>query len=247
MMKGPVSSDVFVTILEAPPGAPWDQGRAAKVAAELEAPMPVGELDIAMQRLGPWRSKEPARFAIGYRRAGSGVMEDRARVLVDGREIVLTFRSAAVEAERRRTFIAAITVAVLTATALSLAAMKWIHVREQRAAALEARAQIARQQLVQQRRQAATLRGLAIIERNDLSGRSGQQIASDLIWLGLARDRSVPISAVRWENRRLEVSATSTPVTEASSSRAGIWIVAPQRQAAGPSIVSRPSTRRGAK
>jgi hypothetical protein len=236
--------DLFVTTLDAPPGAPWDQHRAARIAAELEAPLALNEVDIAVARIGRWRPNITGRFAAGYRRVDATNMEDCRTVSVDGQDVVLIFRSSAGEALRRRRLPTTVVLVIAVASLLTGAVVKWTHVREARAVALQQRADIARRQLIQQRHQAATVRGLALMARNDLLGRSGGQVVNDLVWLGLARDRAVSINAVRWRDRRLEIQASGRPVAGATQDTVGAWVVSPEAPKSGPSIVSRPSMRR---
>ena len=53
---------VLVRVIVTPPGAPWEQARAAKLDAQHGAPLPISELIHQLRRLAPWAPGRPGRY-----------------------------------------------------------------------------------------------------------------------------------------------------------------------------------------
>lgn len=241
--------DLFHTLVLAPPGAPWVQQRAARVAAELEAPLAVEALETSIVRLDRWAPDQPARLAIGYLRATDQVDERRRRATIDGQDVEFVFRSRAWLARRRHSSVATALALVLAMAAILGAAVKWNAMREIAVAELDARAEIARRAIADDRRQRLVAQRLQVMRQSDLLGRSGARVAEDLAWLSAERTPDAALRTVTWRRGILEVESASAPSPGAEVAGSGQWTVTP-RDVSPPAASFgrgwRPSMRRGA-
>lgn len=243
------SPEIFHTLIQVPPGPPWVQQRAAKVAAELEAPLAPETLDIAIARLEPWRPKAPARLAIGFLRASDEALERRASVTIENQVVEFVFRSRAWRTGRQRRLVLSLVLAIVVAASLVLAIAKWVSIRDLAAADLDARALAARRSIAEAKQQQMIARHLTLMDQAGLGGRSGAQVAQDLAWLGGQRQSGEVFEAVIWRQGALEVEGDLSAMAGAERLGPGRWRVAPPKMVAPtapmPAGRWRPSMRRG--
>jgi len=243
------SPEVFHTLIQVPPGPPWVQQRAAKVAAELEAPLAPETLDIAIVRLEPWRPNAPARLVIGFLRASDEALERRASITIEDQSVDLVFRSRAWRAARQRRFVFSLVLALVVAASLILAIVKWVSIRDLAAADLDARAAAARRSIAVAKQQQMIARHLTLMDQAGLGGRSGAQVAQDLAWLGVQRQSGQVFEAVTWRQGALEVEGDLSAMAGGERLGPGRWRVAPPKTVAPAAPVPaghwRPSMRRG--
>jgi hypothetical protein len=243
------SPELFHTIVQVPPGPPWVQQRAAEVAAELEAPLALEALEIAIVRLQPWKSNAPARLAIGYLRASDDAVERRHSINVEGQEVAFVFRSRTWRAQGRRRRVLVLSLMLLALASLTAAGVKWLSIREAATVAIEARALAARRAIAAVKQEQAVARHLTLMGRSDLGGRSGLQVAEDLAWLSAQRRPGLALTAVTWRREGLEIESGQAPMVGAENLGPGRWrLVAPKTAPAPPSTSGserwRPSMRR---
>jgi hypothetical protein len=244
--------DLFVNVVVAPAASPWDQHRAARMRADLGAPLPADQVEISIRRLGRWSSGAGGRFAVGYMRSALVVAEERRTVEVEGQSITFIFQDPTRRFVRRRAALVDGVLAVGAIFSLSVAALKWTAVHEATLDDLHRRAQIASHDLLDRRLAAREAQNLVVLRRNDLLGRNGQHAINDLAWLSAVRDPQAPLKTVTWSDGRLEVTTVSGGPPTATAQRAGgsaTWSVqAPQARPVGrgPSVVSRRPIRQAA-
>lgn len=227
------AAKIFARIIEIPPGAPWDQYRAARLDAAHRAPLAAGEVAFVLKRLDAWRPRAPARYGVAYRRRGASDAADIEDVVLDGRTVRFRFRSA--RPRDLRGVLPTLAVAALAALALAGAGLKALEARAVKAEALtrlEANAAVAAR-LDRRRRQAEA--EAALIRRADGEGRGIADLVADLWWLGQARAPEVILRKIEWTreamvvegvgDRRL-VAGAERPVQLTSDSRgAKTWRV----------------------
>jgi hypothetical protein len=225
---------VFSRIFSVPPGAPWEQGRAARLEVRHGSPLPVAELMWRLRRLGSWRLREPGRYVVFYIRAREYARPFETTLDVDGAPMRVAFGAAADGLKRmRRTAlttlgvvgcVAVVTVGVVLALQARADAASRLEGLER---SLAAKARLAdRAQL--ERRQAAELRNAA--------GRAIriQQVLDDLRWATATKAPEARILALHWDHGLLAIEARgeAPPIQgpdrqiERSSKpvRAGVWL-----------------------
>lgn len=196
----------YVRVVETPPGAPWDQSRAARLDASLGAPLGADALIWAVERLAPWRPRMPGRFGVAYVRR-EDAPGGPAMLSVEGAQVRFRFSSAEEQNRRLRTIA---TIGLLAAAAICggvLAVQKALSVRAEREAALAQLEVNARgwDQAASLRSQAAS--DAAALQKAGAQGAAFGDLAADLFWLGQAKAPSVTIERVLWSPGGLEVTA----------------------------------------
>jgi hypothetical protein len=239
---------VFARSISVPPGAPWDQARAARLEARVGAPLPLAEIEHQLRRLGSWRPGQPARFAAFYVRTADVGQRLTTQALVDARWLEVTFVSRAErERQARRMSIALAAVAVGLVTLLASAAVA-ISARGTAEGELSSIEQLAdaKQKIAGavelQHRQAGAL------EAAGVRGRSLSDYLDDLDWAASAKAPGARIQAVHWQRGAMAIEARGdaapfNPVGRSVTKvdkplRPGVWLwgVTP----AGPGYPARP-------
>jgi hypothetical protein len=198
------AGQVFVRLIEIPPGAPWDQFWAARLDAAHGAPLGGDALVWAIRRLEPWRPRSPGRFAAGYVRREA--IRDR-EVVVDAGGTPVRLRFAQPELRRRRVTRLALTggLAAVALVAGGLGVQKALELRSQREqtlARLEDNAARWERVARRERRQAADV---ALLKKAGADRASFADLAADLFWLGQAKAPSVAIERVQWSRGEMRV------------------------------------------
>jgi len=241
-------ADLFYTLVEAPPGPPWVQQRAAAMAAELEAPLATEALEIAIVRLAPWSAKRTARLAVGYLRATDAAIERQRTAVIEDAPVRFVFQSRAWRAQRQRRLILTVAFVIVALTGLVGGAVRWFSMRQETVAVLETRALRARRALAAAKQQRTVARDLTLMRQTDLLGRGGAQVSADLAWLGAHREPGLALRSVTWRPGWLEVESDRAPMATAEALAPGRWRVVPEPQmTAAPSGAARgwrPSMRR---
>jgi len=200
------SPEAFVRKVEIPPGAPWDQWRAAKLEAAHSAPLSAGETAVSVRRLRPWAPNTTGLFGVAYVRRTDGLAPELSAT-IDG--VAVAFRFASPRAQRVTLRRHATTAAFLlfAMIALGLATQKALQAREANEALL-AREEInakrwdAHGQKLQ--RDADERR---LLHRAGADGRSFADVAADLVWLGQSKAPSVALERVTWTAGEMQVLA----------------------------------------
>jgi len=224
---------VFARLVQAPPGLPWEQSKAALLEARHSAPLPIAEMLVRLKRLTPWRSGEPGKFAAGYVRAAEVSDRITCAVDVDGQTLQLTFEPADALARRARRslFVAAASAGVVTTLFVAVtAALLARSQAEDRLAFLEnqATSKLRRAEAAQ----AAWRQSSALLAARP--GYRVETVTADLAWAMSARDPDARIEAWRWDRglSAVEARTDTSPFKSTDRSvrrvdrplRRGVWL-----------------------
>ena len=229
-----VHPQVFVRAFSIPPGAPWEQNRAAQLEARHGAPLPISELLHRVSRLGSWAPGRPGRFAAFYIRAREFQVPFETIVEVDGSPIKVAFGAAAEHLRRAQRVGLVALLTILSAAIVTGGLFMALHARSAAASRLE-RAELAvagklraGRALQQQRAQVRAL--------SDIVGQSARisDVVADLSWATSAKAPDARIVAVHWDHGLLGVEArgagspfagTSRKIERSSRPiRPGVWL-----------------------
>jgi hypothetical protein len=198
------ASDVFVRRIDTPPGAPWDQARAARLEALHGGPLGASDLAFSVKRLSSWAPGAPGEFAAAYMHRAR-VSDQPVMVRVGAVEHAFRFRDAALE--RRRLAELTLTLGMVAAAtlALGLAGERALSVRAANEAQLAQQERLAarQRQLAAEASSRAADAGLLLRAGVPPAGVAG--LADDLLWLGQAKAPSVVVQRVRWTPQAMEV------------------------------------------
>ena len=225
---------VFVRMITARPGAPWDQSRQAALEARLGAPARSSEIVWRVRRLDAWRPGAEARFAAVYARSEDAKAGLTATPIVDGRRVSVSFAPAVQQARRLSGLVlAGLASAAIVVCILALGGQV-IARRGQLTGALDTveQASIARlrqaQDLSRLKRQARAL------DEERLNGRQIGDLLADLTWASMAKSPSAHIQALHWDHGYMAVEsqgdaapfgATDRPVQRSQAPvRPGVWL-----------------------
>lgn len=225
---------VFARGIDAVAAMPWDQFRAAKLDATVNAPIPTSDVALVLRRIGRWTYRSPARFAAIYARQSDVGDGFSTTVELDGRLITVTFPSAGRQMARARLLLM-VTALVTTATFLLVAtgATIWSarSQAEQRLATLEQQA--ARKLLQAQAAERLSAQARAL-DAQGVRGTRTADVLGDLSWASTARKPDARIAAIHWEAGVVAVeargedspfTASDRPVERSSAPvRPGTWL-----------------------
>lgn len=211
-----VQPRVFARAVHAPAGWPWEQARAAQLAARHEAPLPIDQVHLRLKRLAPWRPAQPARFAACYVRISEIGERFETRVEVEGQSVLVAFEPPEVLARRARRSLLVGAGAAVVAALLFVSVAGALLARtqgEEQLAALEhdAAVKLQRAEAAQSvRRQSAAL----------VAASPGEPVAgplADLAWAMAARAPDARIQAWRWDHgvSRVEARGEVSPFADA--------------------------------
>ena len=224
---------VFARAVHAPAGWPWEQVRAAQLAARHEAPLPIDQVHLRLRRLTPWRPAQVARFAACYVRISEIAERFETQVELDGRPVPVAFEPPEALARRaRRSLLVGVGAAVVAALLfVSIAGALLARAQgEEQLAALEhdAALKLQRAEAIQSvRRQSAALAAAS----------PGELVAaplSDLAWAMAARAPDARIEAWRWDHgvSRVEARGEASPFVDphrtVTREGAGVWRIEPE-------------------
>lgn len=229
-----LAPQVFVRAITAVAAMPWDQVRAVRLEATLNAPMPLTEVAFVIRRLTPWRPKSPSRFAVVYARhadIGDGLT---VTADLDGQAVPVHFPSPARQRARVRLLLATIGVAALaTFLLISVTAAIWM-TRSEASQRLELLEQQADRRLHEARTTARNTAQAEALDALGLREHRASAVLDELAWTAKARKGDARIEAFHWENGVLAVeargeetpfAATDRPVRRSERPvRAGVWL-----------------------
>jgi len=238
---------VFVRALVTPPGAPWEQARAARLDAQHGAPLPIAELLHQVRRLDRWGPGRPGRYAAFYVRAREFRDPFETTVEVDGSPVKVRFGAAAPDLQRLQGVGLVLAALVLCGALLGGGTMLALGARSEAAAQLEAD-----EQLAATRTRAAEAFRARSYQARELRALVGQarpvgDVLGDLAWVASSKTPEARVVGLHWERGLLAVEArgeqapfmAADRVIERSTRplRPGVWLwaVGP----AGPSPTSR--------
>ncbi|MDR3511015.1 MAG: hypothetical protein P4L73_05235 [Caulobacteraceae bacterium] len=245
---------VFSKTISTPPGAPWDQARAAGLEARVAAPLPLGEVVYRLRRLEAWTPGRPARHAAFYVRARDVGEGFETTVQVDGRHIKVSFLSPAEQARRARRSLMLFSVAAAAGLLLFVAVAAAIAGRVSTEARLSALEQTA----------AARVRAAKAYERLKVqtrllnaAGARGSSLAdylADLAWATAAKAPAAHIDALHWQHGYMgvEVRGDAAPFAAPDRTvikadrpiRPGLWLYGVAPAARGSAVsAARPSAQ----
>lgn len=224
---------VFARAVHAPAGWPWEQVRAAQLAARHETPLPIDQVHLRLKRLTPWRPAQAARYAACYVRISEIAERFETQVEVDGRSVPVVFESPEALARRARRSLLVGTGAALVVALLVVSIAGALLARtqgEEQLAALEhdVALKLQRAEATQSvRRQSAALAAAS----------PGDPVAAplaDLAWAMAARAPDARIQAWRWDHgvsrveARGEASPFADPHRAVTREGAGVWRIEPE-------------------
>jgi hypothetical protein len=225
---------VFVRVVPAPPGFPWEQARAAALEARAGAPLPIAEVVFRLRRLDPWRPGAPARFAACYVRAQEAAETFEARVQVEGRSFTLRFTSSRDRDQRARRLGAIAAIAGVTSLLFGLALSTAISVRGDVEARLAAAELSSGHRLRVAKTQDRIYRESRLLETTSGPHRAVRDVLGDLAWLARSKAPTAHIDAVHWEQgyMAVEVRGDAAPFPNADRQvlksqkpvRPGVWL-----------------------
>ena len=239
---------VLTRVLATPPGLPWDQARVARLEAARAAPVAIETLTLRLKRLSPWRQGKAGAFVAFYVKTEALGGGFRTSKVVDGRTLIVDFKSRAqarAEAKLLTVFAAvagAATVALLTSVIASVA------IRNAGDQRLDDLARRSAHELRQAKVTSVLKRQNAALRTADNPGVYVGEMLEDLAWASRARRSDVPLEGFHWRPAGFGVEvrgAEARPFADAAVVRAarplrpGIWLWIKARGQAQP-----PATRR---
>lgn len=198
---------VLVRVIVTPPGAPWEQSRAAKLDAQHGAPLPISELIHQLRRLAPWAPGRPGRYAVFYLRAREFHAPFETTVEVEGQPIQVRFGTPTRDMARVRQAGLALILLVVTGAVLGTATLLALRVRSEATVRLEAAEQLAASRL--KMAEAFSKRSNDTRELRVMVGaaRPLDEVINDLTWVATARTAEARIVGVHWDRGLLAVEA----------------------------------------
>lgn len=198
---------VFVRVFSVPPGAPWEQARAANLEARHGAPLPVSDLMLRIQRLEAWRPGAMGRYGAFYIRSREyrGVFE--TSVEIEGRPHKVAFGRKAADGDRLRRLLVVGGMALATTITLTIGAGLALAARAERGTRLDAL-----ELQVEQRLRAAQVYQRQKDVAQELQGAIGpsvslESVMQELAWVARSKAADGHILAVHWDKGLLAVEA----------------------------------------
>ena len=202
------ASPVFVRRINTPPGAPWDQYRAAKLDGEFGAPLPLDQIAMGLKRLEPWKPRKTGRFAVAYVRRSELGARRAITAKVDDQTVVFSVGSYGPRTMLTDPRLGLVIIGLAAAISMGLAVSKSWRARTYNEAALarlERAAGRVSQQALRRQQEASDARLLANVKAD---GRSFADLGRDLAWLGTARKPSATIRTVHWDGGVLDITVS---------------------------------------
>lgn len=198
---------VFVRAFVTPPGAPWEQAKAAGLEARHGAPLPIADLMLKVKRLEPWKPGAVGRYGAFYVRIREYAAPFETTVEVDGRPHKVAFGTGAEQALRLRRLAlgGGLIAAVVAVCAVGLTLV--MAVRDEG----EVRLENLEQQSVQRLKAASAYQRQKDLARDLEGAASGSgrldDVLGDLAWVATSKSPEARIVAVHWERGVLAVEA----------------------------------------
>ncbi len=231
---GTQAPPLFVRAISTRPAAPWDQNRAARLEAELNAPLPLDVTALVVKRLERWSPGAPGRYAAVYARR-SDVADGLTTVAqLDGRPIPVRFLSPERQAAQLKTFAVAVAGATIMTFLLVLTIASVIAVRSEAEARLEALEQTVQRRLVEARRREALAEQSRALTAAGVENLRASAVLADLDWAARAKSADVSLEGVYREGALMAVEVRGDQVPFAGGDRAvqrsekpvrsGVWL-----------------------
>ena len=230
----PKPPTVFVRTLSAPPGAPWDQARAAALEARVGAPLPLSEVAYRLRRLDPWSPGRPSRYAVCYVRAQEAGETFEAQVEIDGRTITIPFLSTAERNRRARRLGGLAAIVAVTTLSLAWAVSTALTIRsdtDDRIAAADLRAA---HRLRQAQEQARVHKEARLLDAAAGAHQGLADLLGDIAWTASTKAPDAHIDALHWEHGYIavEVRGETAPFNNPDRAvlkagkpiRPGVWL-----------------------
>lgn len=203
----PPEPKVFTRTISAPPGAPWEQRKAATLEARIGAPLPLRELEFQVVRMDRWRPGQASKFAAFYVRTRDVGRRFSAEAIVDGQPVEAVFvgRGERASAARKTAIFAAAAVGGLALGAISLTVA--LSARHGAEAQLEELERLVRQKAALARAAEAERREAKALDQAGMAGRSLYGYLTDLDWASAAKTPTARIDAIHWDRGAIAVEA----------------------------------------
>jgi hypothetical protein len=217
----PSSADLqlFVRRIDIPPGAPWDQHRAAKLAAAHGAPLSRDVVAASLKRLAPWRARRPGVFAVAYIRRADLPPDGVVEGALEGKALRFAFQPAGLALARARKLAITGLLAIVAIAALGLGVQTALNRRaqnEQLLARLESNASRGERL---GRRSAQRALDMRLVRLAGAEHSSFADLAADLAWLSQARRPSALIQRVTWGSAEIAVLSMGPDAPVSGSER----------------------------
>jgi hypothetical protein len=225
----PTGPTVFTRSISTPPGAPWDQARAAGLEARLGAPLPLGEVTYRLWRLDRWGFGRPARYAVCYVRSREVGDRFDTTVVVDGRPFRIQLFSNAEQRRRAQTslmVLAGMIVVVLLIAAALVSAWSTRSQATLKLAAVQQAAAVRLHQAESLERLKDQTRGLNAAH---VRGQSLNDFLNDLAWASAAKAPGAHIDTLHWERGLMGIEVRGDAPPFGQSDRAVIKVDKPVR------------------
>jgi hypothetical protein len=225
---------VFSRVFAVPPGAPWEQSKAAQLEARHGSPLPISDLTWRLRRLGGWGPGAVGRFVVFYVRSRELVGAFETTVEVEGRPLHVAFGStgAQLRQAQRLGVLGLLTALLFAAVIGSLVIGLGTRTRaEEQLTELERTAEVKYRQAMKLQQRLAQERELrsAVVH----SGRL-EDVIADLAWASAAKAPEARIAAFHWDHGFMAVEARgeSPPLIAADRQieraarplRPGVWL-----------------------
>lgn len=225
---------VFVRVITARPGPPWDQSRQAALEAKLGAPARLTDIVWRVRRLDSWRPGGPARFAAVYARAEDARKGLVATPTVEGRQVSVSFIPPAQQARRLR-MLAAVALASGALSALGFGLVSTVIARRgETASLLDSAERVSASRLRQAESLGRLKRQTAVLDGEGLRGRRIADVLADVAWASAGKSPAAHIQALHWDHGFMAVevegadppfAAPGRPVQKSKAPvRPGVWL-----------------------
>lgn len=226
---------VFVRILTAPPGWPWEQVRSADLDARHGSPLPPAEVTYQVRRLGGWALGRPGRFAAFYVLAKSVGARLETYAQVDGEDVRVVFAPPA-QADRRVRQLGAVGLAAGVVAFLAVAAVGMaLGRRAELENSLEIAEQKAKVKLARSSERARLNEQARALRYRQDRGAPVQEVLADLAWISTVRVEAARVEAFHWDRGyvALEVRGDTPPLEAFTDEtlersvkplRPGVWL-----------------------
>jgi len=198
---------VFTRTISAPPGAPWEQKKAATLEARIGAPLPLRDLEFQVVRMDRWRPGQISKFAAFYVRTKDVGRRFAAEAMFDGHpvEVVFVGRGERALAARKTALLtlAGAGAVVLGATSLTVA----LSARQGAESQLEDLERQAKQKTALAREAEAERRETRALDQAGMAGRSIYSFLTDIDWASAAKTQTARIDAIHWDRGAVAVEA----------------------------------------
>lgn len=225
---------VFAKAIVTPPGAPWEQMKAANLEARHGAPLPLSELIHRVKRLSRWAPGRPGRFAVFYVRTKEFRAPFETQIDVDGQLVKVAFGVGSEQVRRAQGWVVILLLLVGVGAVLGTGAVLAMSARSQSTARLAAAETLSGSRLASAQAyhgrfaQARDLRSM--LGR----GRPITDLVSDLSWVAMSKTPEARIAAVHWQGgvMAVEVRGEAPPFASVDRHleraprplRLGVWL-----------------------